>query len=253
MFVFQRWLHHLKFWLEIQDCHCEISTSYECVIPSKLLLYTFLYLMIYHLRFICYNLKRCILFQYVLEIHSLYCWEDNSLTSLGTQLWYFCTVHCTKETDNWLLSKERKKKTFHKHSLKAHCKNQRCSVRSGWSQGGLCLLSLLFYCPGHPIDAGPNHKKGKNRVVSSMPKRLRQLSFFLGLYLMPLLGCSKCTKTSGCLWSRVAGAAALKKLNKWQQRRKKVTLSPHSTAVPQLRHAIFLTLYISLVIFRWLI
>lgn len=62
---------------------------------------------------------------------------------------------------------------------------------------------------------------------------------FWGLYLMPSLGCSKCTKTSGCLWSRVARAAALKKLNKWQQRRKKVTLSPHSTAMPQPRQTIF--------------
>lgn len=76
---------------------------------------------------------------------------------------------------------------------------------------------------------------------------------FFYLYLMPLLGCSKCTKTSGCLWSGVAGAAALKKLNKWQQERKNVTLSPRSTAVPQPQHAIFLTSYISLVIFGWLI
>lgn len=159
--------------------HCEISTSYKCVIPSTPLLHSLLYLIIYHLRFFCHNLKRCNLLQYALEMHSLNCWEDNPSTSLGTQLWYFCTVHCAQEPDNWLLSKERKKKKgFHQHSLKAHCKNQRCSVQSGWSQGGLCLLSLLFYCPGPPIDAGPNHKKGKNRVVSSMPKRLRQLSFF---------------------------------------------------------------------------
>lgn len=50
-----------------------------------------------------------------------------------------------------------------------------------------------------------------------------------GLYLMPSLGCSECTKTSGCLWSRLASCCPKKFfLNKWQQGRGKVTLSPHS-------------------------
>lgn len=38
--------------------HCEISTSYKCVIPSKPLLYSLLYLIIYHLRCFCHNLKK---------------------------------------------------------------------------------------------------------------------------------------------------------------------------------------------------
>lgn len=77
----------------------------------------------------------------------------------------------------WFPPKGRKKSVFCKHLFKAHCKNQRCTVQSGWSHGELYLLSLLFYCPGPPIDAGQNHKKGRNCAVSSMPKRLRQLSF----------------------------------------------------------------------------
>lgn len=75
-----------------------------------------------------------------------------------------------------------------------------------------------------------------------------------GLYLMPQLDCSKCTKTSGSLWSRLASCCPKKNSNKWQQRKEKVTLSLHffsSNCSASTSAEYFLSWYILFVIFRF--
>lgn len=61
------------------------------------------------------------------------------------------------------------------------------------------------------------------------------------------LGCSKCTKTSGCLWSSPASSCPKKTWNKRQQRRRKVTPpQPSFHRHWHAQHQLFLTWFISL-------
>lgn len=96
-----------------------------------------------------------------------------------------------------------------KHEFKADCKNQRCSIQFGWSTENwtsylCCIIALVFRLMLHRITRG-------TEIVW-----FRQCQWgcgncpFWGLYLMPSLGCSKCTKTSGCLWSRPASCCPKK-------------------------------------------
>lgn len=142
---------------------------------------------------------------------------------------------------------------FGKHLFKAHYKNQRCGIQYGWPTGNwtsyLCRIIALL----PPLMLDRITRRAEIVWFHQCQRGCGNCPFW-GLYLMPELGCSKCTKTSGCLWSRLASCCPKKKLNKWQQRRKKVTLSRPSFSIDcyALTSAeYFLTSYISLVISRW--
>lgn len=169
---------------------------------------------------------------------------------------------CKALSEDTVLSKTRlvcgwsrtsKKMPFDKHLFKAHCKNQRCGIQYGWPTGNwtsylCCIIALLL-----PLMLDRITRRAEIVWFHQCQGGCRNCPFW-GLYLMPSLGCSKCTKTSDCLWSRLASCCPKKKLNKWQQGRKKVTLSRHSFsndcyALTSAEY--FLTSYISLVIFRW--
>lgn len=120
---------------------------------------------------------------------------------------------------------------FGKHLFEAHCKNQRCLFQYAWPTGNwtcyLCPIVALVL----PLMVDRITRRAEIVRFHQCQGRCGNCPLW-ALYLMPSLGCSQCTKTSGCLWSRVASCCPKKIfffLNKWQQRREKVTLSLHSS------------------------
>lgn len=186
-----------------------------------------------------YNFQKCLklFLQHFELIHCvIVCWRRLNSSNIFTRNYVFSQVYCASigsvtSVSFQLLERQYKSfgivalstgtwyllptsflflfMPFCKHEFKADCKNQTCSFQFGWPTGNwtsylCCIIALVFPLMLDRIT------RGTEIVWFYQCEWGCGNCLFWGLYLMPSLGCSKCTKTSGCLWSRLASCCPKK-------------------------------------------